>query len=233
MGNTPSYSSRRGFGCLCFAKNMKIQHKYDGRAKPGIFVGYPYAQKGYRIYDSETRQMYVSHDVVMKQFFHIMILLLHPSKIPFPSVQSMMMELLTTCLHSLILITLFPVTLLVMNVLVSMTLQILLHHLINLIVSLVFHSFLMSRHPITCLHHRLVILDVFVVRQHISMIIFVIFSLSTDFPLANYSSLSHLTYSHRAFLTNVINNQEPRFYSQVIKSIEWSDAIALEIRALE
>ena len=32
-------------GRLCFAKNMNIQHKFDEHARPGIFVGYPYAQK--------------------------------------------------------------------------------------------------------------------------------------------------------------------------------------------
>ena len=58
-------------------------------------------------------------------------------------------------------------------------------------------------------------------------------SLSTDFLLANYFSLSHLSHSHCAFLTNIIAHQEPRSYSQAMKSSEWCDAMAKEIQALE
>ena len=58
-------------------------------------------------------------------------------------------------------------------------------------------------------------------------------SLSTDFPLANYFSLSHLSHSHCAFLTNIIAHQEPRSYSQAMKYSEWCNAMAKEIQALE
>ena len=77
LGSPPSYSSLRVFGCLCFAKNMNIQHKFDERSKPGIFVGYPFNQKGYRIYDMKTRQIYVSRDV---QF--------HETVFPYQDIQS-------------------------------------------------------------------------------------------------------------------------------------------------
>ena len=42
---------------------MHIQHKFDERGKPRIFVGYPYGQKGYHIYDIKTHQIYVSRDI--------------------------------------------------------------------------------------------------------------------------------------------------------------------------
>ena len=67
LGTVPSYSSLRVFECLCFAKNMNIQHKFDERVKPSIFVGYPYGQKGYRIYDFKTHQIYVSRDVIFHE----------------------------------------------------------------------------------------------------------------------------------------------------------------------
>lgn len=56
------------------------------------------------------------------------------------------------------------------------------------------------------------------IRNHIS--------LSTDFSLAKYISLSHLRHFHRAFLTNILENQEPRFYSQSMKFIERRNAMA-------
>ena len=46
---------------------MNIQHKFDEQAKPGIFVGYPYDQMGYCIYDCKTHQIYVSCDVIFHE----------------------------------------------------------------------------------------------------------------------------------------------------------------------
>lgn len=61
LQSKPNYSAFRVFGCLCFARNTdRARHKFDPRAKPGVFVGYPYAQKGYRVYDLASKQIYPS-----------------------------------------------------------------------------------------------------------------------------------------------------------------------------
>lgn len=79
MGNTSSYSSLRVFGCLCFAKNVNIQHKFDARAKPGIFVGYHKAKKDIVYMISKlVKSMFLVMLYFMSQFFHIMILQIHP-----------------------------------------------------------------------------------------------------------------------------------------------------------
>jgi len=67
FGKSPSYSSLRVFGCLCFAQNMHIENKFDARGKPCIFVGYPYGQKGYRIYDPSTLRITVSRDIIFHE----------------------------------------------------------------------------------------------------------------------------------------------------------------------
>ncbi|KAA8542659.1 hypothetical protein F0562_023842 [Nyssa sinensis] len=52
---------------LCYAYNANIKHKFDQRAKPGIFIGYPYGHKGYRIYDIESHSIYISRDVIFHE----------------------------------------------------------------------------------------------------------------------------------------------------------------------
>lgn len=63
----PSYSHLRVFGCLCFACNINIKNKFDQRGKPGIFVGYPYAQKGYRIFYIDSKKIFTSRDVTFHE----------------------------------------------------------------------------------------------------------------------------------------------------------------------
>ena len=69
--------------------------------------------------------------------------------------------------------------------------------------------------------------------SHLKDYIYNHISFSTIFSLANYFPLSQLSHSHHAFLTNFLENQEPRSYSQAMKFVEWCDAMAKEIQALE
>ena len=60
----PSYSHLRVYGCLCFATNLKPNHKFDTRVKRCVFLGYSLGQKGYFLYDFTDRRLVVSRDVV-------------------------------------------------------------------------------------------------------------------------------------------------------------------------
>ncbi|KAK2989742.1 hypothetical protein RJ640_030235 [Escallonia rubra] len=67
FGKVPDYDHLQTFGCLCYGHmNGKPHDKFAPRSKSGIFVGYPNGQKGYRIYDLESKVIYSSRDV---QFF--------------------------------------------------------------------------------------------------------------------------------------------------------------------
>jgi len=64
-GKPPSYEHIRVFGSLCYAYNLRTSgDKFNSKSRRCIFVGYPYGKKGWRVYDLETRQFFVSQDVV-------------------------------------------------------------------------------------------------------------------------------------------------------------------------
>ncbi|GKU93759.1 hypothetical protein SLEP1_g7327 [Rubroshorea leprosula] len=65
FGKTPGYSNLKVFGCLCYAHNhTKNCGKFDSRASKCVFIDYPYGQKGYKVYDLETNQIFISRDIV-------------------------------------------------------------------------------------------------------------------------------------------------------------------------
>ena len=60
----PNFNTLRVFGCLCFAHNKKTRgDKFASRSRKCIFVGYPATKKGWKVYDMETGEIFVSRDV--------------------------------------------------------------------------------------------------------------------------------------------------------------------------
>ncbi|GAA0152908.1 hypothetical protein LIER_37590 [Lithospermum erythrorhizon] len=64
----PDISHLKIFGYLCYIANtMPYKTKFDQRSVPGIFIGYPSQNKGFKIYNITTKQVVVSRDVLFHE----------------------------------------------------------------------------------------------------------------------------------------------------------------------
>lgn len=67
-GHAPCYTHLHVFGSLCFARNQHTNgDKFATRSRQCVFVGYPYGQKGWRVYDLESHEFFVSRDVIFSE----------------------------------------------------------------------------------------------------------------------------------------------------------------------
>ncbi|XP_074318258.1 uncharacterized protein LOC141655058 [Silene latifolia] len=61
----PTYEELRTFGCLCYAPiNSLTKDKFASKGRRCMFIGYPFGQKAYKLFDLDNKKIFVSRDVI-------------------------------------------------------------------------------------------------------------------------------------------------------------------------
>lgn len=67
LGKEPKLEHLRLFVCLCYASTLHRTDKFTTRARRVVLIGYSKTQKGYRLYDLEDKQFFVSRDITFRE----------------------------------------------------------------------------------------------------------------------------------------------------------------------
>ncbi|GJR03574.1 retrovirus-related pol polyprotein from transposon TNT 1-94 [Tanacetum coccineum] len=67
-GKPPTYDHLRVIGCLCYAADIRPhKDKFANKGIKSVLIGYLVNQKGYKLYNWETKEVFLSRDVVFEE----------------------------------------------------------------------------------------------------------------------------------------------------------------------
>ncbi|GKC13444.1 retrovirus-related pol polyprotein from transposon TNT 1-94 [Tanacetum coccineum] len=68
FGKQPDFGHLKTIGCLCYeAVTKPHKDKFENREIKCILIGYPSKQKGYQVYNLETKEVFFNKDVIFKE----------------------------------------------------------------------------------------------------------------------------------------------------------------------
>ncbi|KAH9678849.1 retrovirus-related pol polyprotein from transposon RE1 [Citrus sinensis] len=104
-GKPPLYAHFRSFGCLCYARYVpRDKNKFNPRRRQCVFVGYAHGKKGWRVFDLETNEFFVSCDVMFFEDtfpYHDISLDCSPAHDPYVTHDPLRVQHVESPLHSL------------------------------------------------------------------------------------------------------------------------------------
>jgi hypothetical protein len=260
---TPSYDHLRVFGCLCYAHNVLHKlHKFDKRAKPGIFIGYPHAQKAYKIFDLETKTIFTSRDVTFHEEIFPYHINSHPTTHnvipnPIPDISTTpylpphnsspqdIPDFIHSPLSPTVTPTSTPSSLELPSISPSPSLEIPSQSSTSSspqpspnLSPLPNIDSTSSSTPAETLPERVrrrppYLDDYYCSHAHTIESSSTPSVKGTRYPISNYLTYNHLSPSHASFLASVTSSVEPTTFSQANQTQEWRDAMQAELLALE
>jgi len=104
---SPTYDHLRSFGYLCYAATLKRNRdKLQSRANSCIFIGYPFSQKGYKLFDLKSKKVIISKDVVFHETIFPFHSLHHSSDIPLLAIISLKHQIFHLTIATLLMLIL-------------------------------------------------------------------------------------------------------------------------------